>query len=324
MVKALGRRRRRPTGSDVAFDAANTVFLALVCIVTLYPLVYVVSASLSSPAAVSRGAVWLFPVEPSLRGYQAVFANRDVVTGYANSMLYMVTGTLLNVSITLTAACALAQRQLPGGTLIMVLFTFTPLFSGGIIPLYLVVRATIGVNNRWDMILPNAMSVGNPIIARTFMRQNLPTELRESAKIDGSDDFRFFFSVALPLSGPIIGVMTMLYAVTHWNSFFFAFVFLTSKSLCPLQIILRNILIISEIATDSFGNLEYLARIAGMMDLLKFAVIVVASVPVLILYPFVQRHFVRCTSRIPGVASSPRRTLTRTRCPRSRSPAPPP
>jgi putative aldouronate transport system permease protein len=293
MVGVLRRRRMQTSPSDVAFNAVNTVFLVLVCLVILYPLVYVVSASFSSPAAVSRGAVWLWPVEPTLAGYRAVFADRDVMTGYANSLFYMVAGTTLNVSITMMAAYALAQRRLPGGTLIMMVFTFTLLFSGGIIPLYLVVKAVIGVNNRWDMILPNAMSVGNLIIARTFMRQNLPGELRESAMIDGSDDFRFFFAIALPLSGPIVGVLTMLYALSHWNSFFFAFVFLSSKALLPLQIILRNILIMSEIAMDSFGDLEYLARIAGMMNLLKFAVIVVASVPVLALYPFVQRSFVK-------------------------------
>jgi putative aldouronate transport system permease protein len=293
VVSARGRGRIRATGSDAVFNAVNAAFLTLVCIVVLYPLVYVVSASFSSPAAVSRGAVWLFPVEPTLDGYRAVFADRDVLTGYANSLLYMAAGTVLNVSITLMAAYALAQKRLPGGSLIMMLFTFTLLFSGGIIPLYLVVKAVIGVNNRWDMILPNAMSVYNLILARTFMRQNIPAELRESAMIDGSDDFRFFFSIALPLSGPILGVMTILYALAHWNSFFFAFVFLTSKALFPLQIILRNILIISEIAMDSFGDLEYLARVAGMMNLLKFAVIVVASVPVLVLYPFVQRSFVK-------------------------------
>jgi putative aldouronate transport system permease protein len=293
VVNAHRRLRFRTSPVDAAFNTVNAVFLTLFCLVVIYPILYVISASFSSPAAVSRGAVWLWPVEPTLRGYQAVFADRDVLTGYANSILYMVTGTALNVAITMMAAYALSQRKLPGATLIMMLFTFTLLFSGGIIPLYLVVRAVIGVNNRWDMILPNAMSVGNLIIARTFLRQALPAELRESAMIDGSDDFRFFFSIALPLSGPIVGVLTMLYALTHWNSFFFAFVFLSSKHLLPLQIVLRNILIISEIAMDSFGNLEYLARVAGMMNLLKFAVIVVASVPVLALYPFVQRSFVK-------------------------------
>ncbi len=288
-----GGRHRRASAGDLPFNVINAVFLALICIVIMYPLAYILSASFSSPGAVSRGAVWLWPVEISLRGYQAVFADRDVLTGFANSMIYMVCGTVLNLFITLTAAYALAQRRLPGGNFIMMFFTFTLLFSGGIIPLYLVVRALIGVNNRLDMILPNAMSVGNLIIARTFLRQNIPVELRESAMIDGADDFRFFFSIAIPLSGPIIGVLTMLYALMHWNSFFFAFVFLTDKALLPLQIVLRNILIISEVAMDSFGNLEYMAKVAGMMDLLKFAVIVVASLPILIIYPFVQRFFVK-------------------------------
>jgi putative aldouronate transport system permease protein len=287
------RGRIRASGSDLAFNAANGAFLTLISLVVVYPLLYVVSASFSSPAAVSEGRVWLLPVEPSLRGYEAVLANREVLTGYANSLLYMVAGTAINVSLTLMAAYALSQKSLPGGTLIMMLFTFTLLFSGGIIPLYLVVKATVGVNNRLDMILPNAMSVGNLIIARTFMRQNLAQELRESARMDGCDDLRFFFSVAIPLSGPIIGVLTMLYALTHWNSFFFAFIFLSNKALQPLQIILRNILVMNEISADSFGNLEYLARMTGMADLLKFSVIVAASVPVLVLYPFVQRAFVK-------------------------------
>lgn len=293
MVRIFAGKGRRSTGGNLIFDLVNAVFLTVVCILIIYPLLYVLSASFSSPGAVSRGAVWLLPVEPSLKGYSAVLRNKDVLTGYMNSMIYMVAGTVLNVTITLMAAYSLSRKELVGRTLIMILFTFTLLFSGGIIPLYLVVKATIGVNNRWDMILPNAMSVGYLIIARTFMRQNLPEELREAAKIDGSDDFRFFFQIVLPLSGPIIGVMTMLYALTHWNSFFFAFIFLTSKSLYSLQLILRNILIISEISTTSYGSMEYLDKIAGLKDLLKFSVIVVASAPVLVLYPFVQRYFVK-------------------------------
>jgi ABC-type glycerol-3-phosphate transport system permease component len=156
-----------------------------------------------------------------------------------------------------------------------------------------VVKRTIGVNNRWDMLLPNALSVGNLIIARTFMQQNLPAELRESAKIDGSDDFRFFFRIALPLSSPIIGVLTLLYALAHWNSFFFAFIFLTDKALYPLQIVLRNILVMNETGVDSIQNLEYAAKLSGITDLLKFSLIVVSSLPVLVVYPFVQRYFVK-------------------------------
>lgn len=286
-------RRYRSTGMDWLFDRVNFAFLAIMVICVLYPLVYVVSASFSSPSAVSRGAVVFLPVEPSLEGYRAVFKNQEVLAGYANSFAYMVAGTALNLAITLMAAYALAQRELPGRALIMMAFTATLLFSGGIIPLYLVVKRTIGVNNRWDMILPNAMSVGNLIIARTFMQQSLPQELRESAKIDGSDEFRFFLRVAVPLSGPIVGVLTMLYALSHWNSFFFAFIFLTDKALFPLQIVLRNILIMSATGVDSYSNLEYAARLAGLNDLLKFSLIVVSSLPVLVVYPFVQRYFVK-------------------------------
>ncbi len=287
------RSSRRSTGADLGFDTVNGIILGIATIAALYPLVYVLSASFSSPGAVSRGAVWLLPVEPSFEGYKAVFKNRDVITGYLNSLFYMFAGTSINIAVTLMAAYALAQKELVGRKLIMMLFTFTMLFSGGIIPLYLVTKSTIGINNRWDMILPNAMSVGNLIIARTFMQQNLPNELRESARMDGSDDFRYFFAVVLPLSGPIIGVLTMLYALTHWNSFFFAFIFLQDKLLYPLQLILRNILIINETGMDSFQNLEYAAKMAGINDLLKFSLIVVSSLPVLILYPFVQRHFVK-------------------------------
>jgi putative aldouronate transport system permease protein len=293
MVKLRANPLARSTGTDLVFDAVNGLFLLAISVVTAYPILYVLSASFSSPGAVTRGAVWLWPVDFSLEGYKAVFRNGDVVTGYANSLIYMVSGTAINVSITLMAGYALAQKELPGRKTIMFLFTFTLLFSGGIIPLYLVTKSVIGVNNRWDMILPNAMSIANLIIARTFIQQTIPAELRESAKMDGADDFRFFFSVVIPLSGPIIAVLTLLYALSHWNSFFFAFIFLQSRKLLPLQIVLRNILIMNETAGDSYQNLEYAAQMAGRSELLKFSLIVVSSVPVLILYPIAQKNFVK-------------------------------
>lgn len=284
----------RSTGTDIFFDIFNVIFLTLALSVVLYPMIYILSASFSSPIAVTGGRVFLWPVDFSLEGYKAVFKRPEIITGYMNSLYYMAVGTLINVSITLMAAFALSpQQNLPGRKFIMMSFTLTLLFSGGIIPLYLVVKNTIGVDNRLNMLIPNAMSVGNLIIARTFFQMTIPKELRESAKMDGCDDFRFFFKIALPLSGPIIGVLTMLYALAHWNSFFFAFIFLAKKSLFPLQIILRNILIMHEIGGESFQNMEYAARMAGLNDLLKFSLIVVSSLPVLILYPFVQRFFVK-------------------------------
>lgn len=293
MVKHTSHPSLRSTGADKVFDVVNGLFLTVIAVVVIYPLVYVVSASFSSPGAVSRGAVVLWPVEPSLEGYKAVFKYDTVITGYLNSLFYMGVGTFINLAVTMTAAYALAQRELPGRTAIMVLFTFTLLFSGGIIPFYLVVKNTIGLNNRLDMVIPNAMSVANLIIARTFIQQNLPSDLREAARIDGSDDFYFFFKIALPLSAPIIGVLTVLYAVGHWNSFFYPFIFLSSKELFPLQIVLRNIVLMNEMGVDSYQNVEYAARVAGLNDLLKFSLIVVASLPVLIIYPFVQRYFVK-------------------------------
>ena len=286
-------RGPRLSRSDVVFKLVNALILTVICAVIIYPLMYVISASFSSPDAVSRGAVWLYPVEFSLEGYKAVFSNGEVWIGFLNSLFYMIVGTVLNVSITLLAAYALAQRGLPGGTAIMMIFTFTLLFSGGIIPLYLVVKATIGINNRLDLILPNALSVTNLIIARTYIRSTLPPELKEAAQMEGSGEFSYFLKIALPLSAPIIAVLTLLYALYHWNSFFFAFIFLHSKPLFPLQIVLRNILVANENALSSFGDVRYLARLAGMKDLLKFSLIVVTSVPMLALYPFLQRYFIK-------------------------------
>jgi putative aldouronate transport system permease protein len=287
------RRKMILSKSDISFKILNALILGFFCLMIIYPLVYVLSASFSSPSAVTQGDVWLYPVDLSLEGYKAVFKNNEVWTGYANSIFYMVAGTLINVTITLLAAYALAQPGLPGSTFIMMFFTFTLLFSGGIVPLYLVVKATIGVNNRLDMLLPNAMGVANLIITRTFIKMNLPIELKEAAQIEGSDEFTYFTKIALPLSTPIIAVLTMLYALYHWNSFFLAFIFLNSKPLFPLQIVLRNILVANEIAMGSFGDAKYLASMAGMKDLLKFSLIVVSTLPMLILYPFVQRYFIR-------------------------------
>ncbi len=281
------------TGNDRLFDFINGIYLFLAAAIVLYPIIYIISASFSSGRAVTRGAVVLWPVEPSIEGYKEAFRHKDVLTGYMNSLIYMSAGTFINVAITLMAAFALAQKDLPGRKLIMLVFTFTLIFEGGIIPLYIVVKNTIGVNNRLDMIIPNAMSVWNLIIARTFFQQTIPDELREAAKMDGCSDFRYFFRIALPLSGAIAGVLVMLYALFHWNTFFAAFIFLTKKALFPLTYILRNLLIMNETGVDSIQNVEYAIKLAGVIDQMKFSLIVIASVPVLLLYPLVQRYFVK-------------------------------
>lgn len=277
---------------DRIFNLFNGIFLVLATTVVLYPLIYIISASLSSPYAVQRGAVWLYPVEFSLEGYEEVFKRDDIWLGYANSLFYMVTSTFVSVSITLGAAFALSRKEMPYRNMFMFMFTFTLLFGGGIIPLYLVVRDTIGVNNRWCMILPHALSIWNLIIARTFLASSIPEELYESAKVEGADAFKYFFHIVLPLSKSLIAVQVLLFALTNWNAFFFGFVFLQEKKLYPLQIILREILIQNN-AIELSGDVQDIAHKEAIKQLLKYSLIVVSSLPVLILYPFVQKYFVK-------------------------------
>jgi putative aldouronate transport system permease protein len=292
MVSRKSASRIGQTGQDLLFDIINLAFLGSFFIIVAYPLVYILSASFSSPFAVQSGAVWLFPVQFSLEGYREVFKYPDIWLGYGNSLFYMIITTLVGVSVTLGAAFALSRKELPFRNLFMFMFTFTLLFSGGIIPLYIVVKNMIGVNNRWCMILPGALSVWNLIIARTFIITTIPEELYEAAKVDGCDTFHYFFRIVLPLSKSIMAVLTLLTALASWNAFLQGFIFLQSKELFPLQIILRNILISNEIA-DLGGNMQDYAKKEALRESLKYGLIVVASLPVIVLYPFVQKYFVK-------------------------------
>lgn len=283
----------RLPAEDRVFEVVKVIFLACALIVVVFPLLYILASSFSSPSAVSRGAVYLWPVEFSLEGYQKVFENQDVWTGYANSLFYMVTGTAISVCTTVSGAFVLSRKELPGRRVIMMFFTFALLFGGGIIPLYLIVKSTIGINNRLCMILPNALSIWNLILARTFFQSSIPEDLYDAAQVDGCNYFMYYFRIVLPLSKSILAILTLLYALTSWNSYLYGFVFLVSKSLYPLQIILRNILIAADSMMDVFSNVEAAAKAAALSAQLKYSLIVVASLPVLLLYPFVQKYFVK-------------------------------
>ncbi|WP_274365907.1 carbohydrate ABC transporter permease [Paenibacillus thermotolerans] len=269
------------------------VFLILSLIVVAYPLIYIVSSSFSSSSAVISGKVWLFPVEPTLRGYEAVFQNPQIVKGYGNSLFYTVFGTLLNVIMTITAAYPLSRKDFHGRNLITALFVFTMLFSGGLIPYYLTVKELGLLDTRWAMIVPGALSVWQVIIARTFFQTSIPTELTEAAHMDGCGDFKFLLRIVLPLSKPIIAVLVLMYAIGHWNAYFDALIFLKTADLYPLQIVLRNILILNSVDATMIKDVDELAERQGLKELLKYSLIVVASAPVLMLYPFVQQHFVK-------------------------------
>jgi putative aldouronate transport system permease protein len=281
------------TGFDRIFSIINSTLLLVVVIIILLPLIFIVSASFSSPKAVIAGQVTLWPVDFSLQGYQAIFEHSKVWTGFGNSLFYTVVGTLFNVVMTIIAAYPLSREDLVGRRIFTLLFIFTMLFSGGLIPTYMVVRDLGLLNTRWAMILPTGIGIFNLLITITFFRTTIPPELIEAARIDGADDFRTFFRIILPLARPIIAVLALFYAVSHWNTYFSALIYLKDQELFPLQIVLREILILNSIDASMLIDMEDLVAREGLRELLKYALIIVASVPVLIIYPFVQKHFIK-------------------------------
>jgi putative aldouronate transport system permease protein len=268
------------------------LFLVVVLLIVLYPLVYIVSASFSNPLAVTAGKVWLIPVDFSLRGYEVTFQKPQIVTGYMNSLFYTVAGTLISVVLTVLVAYPLSRRDLYGSNALMFLITFTLIFSGGLIPTYLVVKELGMIDTRWALLIPQAVAAFQVIIARTFFRSAIPDELVEAAELDGCNDLQFLWRVVLPLSKPIIAVLALMYAISQWNGYFDALIYLKSSDLQPLQLVLRNILILN---TTSSGSMDAvaMAQRRQLADLLKYCLIVVGSVPVLLIYPFVQRYFVK-------------------------------
>jgi putative aldouronate transport system permease protein len=283
------------TVGDRIFTAINYVLLSMLLIVVAYPLIYITSASFSDALAVSQGRVWFFPVEPTLLGYEAIWKNKFLVSGILNSVFYTTVGTILNVILTILAAYPLSRTDLPGRYVITFLFFFTLLFNGGLIPTYLVVRDLGLLNTRWALILPTALGVWNVLIMRTYFQTNIPRELHEASQLDGCNDFSHLWRIVLPLSGPIIAVVALFYAIGHWNAYFNALIYLTDKSLWPLQLVLREILVQNQIDPGMLAGLDAkeLARRQELRLLLKYSLIVVATVPLLLVYPFVQKHFVR-------------------------------
>ena len=290
-------KNRGASGIDTArgdrtFYAIVNAIVGVFMLIVLIPLVNIVASSFSSPGAVSSGKVLFWPVEFSLDGYKTVFQNKMIGTAYFNTFFYTIVGTMINLAMTMMAAYALARKNLPYKGFFMFLFTFTMLFSGGTIPNYMLIVNLKLYDTRWAMLLPGAISVYNMIIARTFI-QNIPNELYEAASIDGCSDARYFFTMVIPLSVTLLSVLTLYYAVAHWNSYFDAFLYLTNRKLYPLQIVLREILIANSINANEVVDYLTMSAKQGMADLLKFSLIIVSSLPVLVLYPFVKKYFLK-------------------------------
>ncbi|QNK57168.1 carbohydrate ABC transporter permease [Paenibacillus sp. PAMC21692] len=283
---------KEPSG-DRLFNALINVTLFLFTLSVLYPLIFILSASISTPESVMSGKVWLWPVDFSLEGYRAVFKHRLIGISFLNSLFYTGVGTIINVVFTLMAAYPLSRKDFYIRNWIMATFVFTMLFSGGLIPSYLLVKDLGLLNTRWALLLPGAIGVWNVIIARTYFRTTFPDELLEAAQMDGCSDFKFLWKVVLPLSGPIIAVITLFYAVGHWNSFFNAMLYLKDQSMYPLQLVLREILVQNQVDSSMIVDVEEAMAREGLKELLKYSLIVVSTFPVLIIYPFIQKHFVK-------------------------------
>jgi len=292
MEKVIRRNMKDPVEDKILYAIVYTV-LTFVTIAVLYPLIFIISSSFSSGSAVSSGRVVLLPVEPTLEGYKAVFKHKHIVTGYRNTIFYTTAGTAINVAMTLIAAYPLSRKDMQFKKFYMFLFVFTMFFGGGLIPTYILMTQIKFINTIWAMIVPGALSVYNMIVTRTFIMSNIPQELLEAAQIDGCSDAKYFFMVVLPLLKAIIAVMTLFYAVGHWNAYFNALIYLNEPKLYPLQLILRTILVANRVNLSDIEDPELIAAKQGLADLLKHSLIIVSTAPILVLYPFIQKYFIK-------------------------------
>ena len=282
---------------DVIFDTVIFIVLTILLLIVAYPLWWVIISSVSDPKAVSGGQVIWHPIGFTLKGYLEVFKDDSIVRSFLNSVLYTVCGVLVNLAVTLPTAYALSRDRFSGKKAITMFYVITMFFSGGLIPTYLVVQNMHLLDTMWALILPGCLSVYNRIVARTFFKTNISEELYEAAEIDGCTQGRFFFQIALPLSGAITAIMVLYYGVGHWNSYFSGLIYLSDQNKYPLQLVLRSILITNESALQQAATTAE-ARAAlnekkELIEVMKYSLIIISSIPVLVLYPFIQRHFVK-------------------------------
>ncbi|ACX66753.1 MULTISPECIES: carbohydrate ABC transporter permease [Bacillales] len=280
---------KRSLGESI-FSVVNTCFMLLLCFVTLYPFLYVLFASLSDPAEIAqfRGMLF-FPTGFNLDAYKAVMDNPMILTGYRNTLFYVAGGTIINLFMTTLGAYALSRRNVYFNNFIMFIIVITMVFNGGLIPTFLLVNSLGMLDTPWALLLPGAISSFNLIIMRTAF-QAVPVSLEESARIDGANDWIIMSRIIVPLSMPVIAVMVLWYAVGHWNSYFSALIYLRDRELFPLQLVLREILI-----SNSTDSMTTDAAATDRLDIgitIKYATIIISTLPILCLYPFLQKYFV--------------------------------
>ncbi len=287
------RRKIRQTGIDRTFDWSVNTILILMTFIAAYPMYFVFLASLSDPVAIQSGKVLFWPVHPELSAYTYILKDSRIWNGYYNTILYTAGSTVIGVIITVLGGYALSRKDLWGREFFMKIMVFTMYFNGGLVPTYMIVKKLGLVDTRWSVILLGSFTVFNLIVTRTFFMSKLPDELLEAARIDGCGNWKFFISVVLPLSKEIIAVIVLYYAVAQWNSFFTALIYVSNKELVPLQIVLRELLIAAQQIVADGADGEELIKMQRLMETIKYGVMIVASLPVLVIYPFLQRYFIK-------------------------------
>ena len=281
--------------SDRVFDVVNVLFMVVMLIIIVWPLWFVVIASVSDPNEIWNGNVLLIPKGFTMVAYEALADYSMIWTGYRNTIIYTVVGTLVNLVMTVCAAYPLSRKDFMPRNFFMVMFMITMYFGGGLIPTYLVVSNLNLINTPWAMIIPGACSIYNVIIMRTYFINSIPHSLQEAAELDGANAFQFLMKVVLPLSKPIIAVVALYYAVGHWNDFYTALLYINDQDLLPLQSFLRDILMSNKMSLNNMQGLDAAAAEAKMQlsQTLKYSVIIISTVPVLCVYPFIQKYFVK-------------------------------
>ena len=290
----MHKRSIRDCAVDRVCYRVNAVLLVLFLVIVTYPFLYIVSCSFSSGQALISGKVVLLPVEFTLEGYQAIMEYRDIWTGFANSFLYTVSGTLIGLVLTILAAYPLSRKSLAGRKPIMMLFLFTMLFNGGLVPNYMLIMKLKLLNTIWAIILPTALSAYNVIVTRTFFMTSIPEELHESAELDGCGEFRYLVSIVLPLSKAILAVLVLWIAIGLWNGYFNPMIYLNDKAKFPLQLVLREILLMANVDfTKAASNPELYYRNQQLSEILRYGTIIISALPLMVLYPFIQKYFVK-------------------------------
>ena len=293
----MNNKNLKLSKEDKIFIALNYLFIIVSTVIVLYPLIYIISASISTPNAVISGKMWLFPKGFTLEGYKKVLINNDIWMGYKNTIIYTIASIIINLIVTIPCAYSLSRTEFLGRSFFMKFMMITMFFSGGMIPTYLLIKSLGMLNTMWALIIPGATNVYNIIVTKSFFDSNIPRELEESAIVDGADDFTILLKIVLPLSTSIIAVIALFVGVGRWNGFMDALIYLSDRSKYPLQMILREILVLqdmgSNMTSSNTSTAELLQKKAELAAIIKYSVMIISTLPVIVIYPFLQRYFVK-------------------------------